>query len=239
MISLYAASSLGQLFLSLTKEDYLFDFTIVAIFFAISIIPVCITSNIPPTNDKATIIKMKNFLQMNFAGIIGCFYAGITLATLYSILPLYFQLGGFSKYEIGVIMFAVIFGGMFFQLPIGYLSDLYNRKNMLIYLVITSILLAISMRYISSELKFYLPIAFVFGGVYFTVYPVSMSLVCDNIDKNQIVSVSQSLVLIYGIGNIIGPLIAPAFMIFLGSFGLFVFLITIGLLLITLFIKNS
>ena len=61
----------------------------------------------------------------------------------------------------------------------------------------------------------------VFGGISFTFYPLSITLTCDSFPEKNIIGVTCSLLVVYGIGCIVGPLAAAAMMESLGPRGLF------------------
>jgi len=64
---------------------------------------------------------------------------------------------------------------------------------------------------------------FLFGGVSFSLYPVSISHTCDVLNPNAIISATQGLMLAYGVGAVFGPLIAPAFQSVFGYVGVFIY----------------
>ena len=63
-----------------------------------------------------------------------------------------------------------------------------------------------------------------FGGISFTLYPLSITYTCDHFSDKKIVGISCALLVIYGVGCIIGPLISPLFMTLFGPSGLFLYM---------------
>lgn len=70
-----------------------------------------------------------------------------------------------------------------------------------------------------------------FGGFSFVLYPLSLAFASEKVANHQIVAVAGGLNLVYGIGAVVGPLLAPLFMVWLGSCGLFYFIAMICLAL--------
>ena len=71
----------------------------------------------------------------------------------------------------------------------------------------------------------------IFGGLTFTVYPLSISYACDSLEGHQIVAGLQALLIAYSVGAMLGPFIAPGFMSFLSIRGLFLFVLVISFIL--------
>jgi len=126
-------------------------------------------------------------------------------------------------------------GGMILQYPIGLLSDNFDRRKVIIGISITviisaSIIMLCGHQYLSFEQL--TVIYFIFGGMSFTLYPVALSLICDSLKSSHIVSVTQGLSLVEGIGSIIGPVVAPPFILFFGINGLSVYFVMVALCLL-------
>ena len=52
-------------------------------------------------------------------------------------------------------------------------------------------------------------VSFFLGGSVFCLYPIGISHACDRVNSSQIVSATQTLLLAYGVGATLGPLLAP------------------------------
>ena len=74
--------------------------------------------------------------------------------------------------------------------------------------------------------------SFLLGGFIFTLYPLSISQLCDQLKADDIVAGTQGLLLIYSVGATIGPLVATVFMhaIFF-PYGLLLYFCVLGLAL--------
>ena len=63
-----------------------------------------------------------------------------------------------------------------------------------------------------------------FGGISFTLYPLSITYTCDHFSEKKVIGITCALLLVYGVGCIIGPLVSPLFMSYFGSSGLFLYM---------------
>jgi MFS family permease len=70
-------------------------------------------------------------------------------------------------------------------------------------------------------------IVFLFGGCAFTLYPLSISHMCDLIAPSKVVEASQGLLVFYGVGAVTGPLITPFFIEQWGYEGLMIYFMSI------------
>ena len=71
----------------------------------------------------------------------------------------------------------------------------------------------------------------IFGGFCFALYPLSVSHSCDLVDPKDLVAASGGILLFFGIGAIMGPILAAYPMQYMGNQGFFYFSAAISLLL--------
>lgn len=237
MTALYAGQGAGQFLLNLSNPETLTLFCLVGILSCLSIIPVCITYRASPPIEESTSLSVTKLYQITPTGTIGCFTSGLVLGAVYGLLPLFTSQFQFTLQEISFTMGMTIFGGMLLQYPVGHLSDLFNRRHALLFITIATLILSVLMMisaFFSHTL--FIGLAFIFGGFAFTLYPLSLSYACDYIDNKKIVAATSGLLLAYGIGATLGPLVAPAFINFLGPIGLFIYFCVITALFATVII---
>ena len=132
---------------------------------------------------------------------------------------------------VALFMALVILGGMSLQYPVGKISDFIERRLVLLCLALSTIVLT-GILIVSAHYLYLLYVSlFVFGGLVFTLYPVSISHACDSLSDDDIVSGTQGLLLAYSVGATLGPFITPVFIKLFGTNGLYVYIITVGILL--------
>lgn len=121
-------------------------------------------------------------------------------------------------------MTVLILGGVALQWPLGRLSDLFDRRAVLVGL--SAALMAVSVAMLQAgglDRLLALGIAALFGGISYTLYPVSLAHTNDHVDKADLVSASGGLILANSMGAVLGPLGASAAMAAMGPRGLFAF----------------
>lgn len=240
MITFYAGQSLGQFFLNLGDPSTMSLYVVASMMCSLSIIPLSMTSVRSPEYDEPSTLSLKKILKQSTSGLLGCLSSGMIMAGIYGLMPLFLSDLFHRKADVANYMFAIIFGGMLLQYPIGKLSDVLERRLVLIYVAIATICISLVVIFFKTETPFIFFFLMLFvGGLTFTLYPISISHACDSFSSKDMVAGTQSLLLAYSIGAMIGPFVAPIFMHFLGDQGLFVYFISVCALTIPILILRK
>ncbi|MGM0440722.1 MAG: MFS transporter [Chlamydiota bacterium] len=214
MAVLYASQSGSQLILNyidpLTSASYL----LAALLSAAAIFPLAITKTVSPKVEEPTLSNVFKLFHFSPLGWLGCFMGGMILSSIYSFTPNFAQEYGL---KVSYIMTITIGGGFLLQWPIGKLSDILDRRKVLIGVASGTLLPSFCLLLFPKFSGLVMVASFLLGGLIFTIYPLSISQVCDRIEDKNIHSAIGQLSLIYGGGAIVGPLFAP---IFTNAFGL-------------------
>jgi MFS family permease len=235
MIVFFASEALGQLLINLGHPDNLLLYGIVTILCSLSVIPLSMTYVEMPQFDEPSTMKLKELYKKTTSGIFGCFFAGMMLSATYALLPIFFFniYGDTSK--VSFFMFCLIFGGMALQYPVGKISDLIERR--LVVITISALVIIACLMLIFFIDNYWVSLVFItiFGGLTSTIYPVSISYACDVLEAKDIVAGLQGLLLSYSIGAMLGPFFAPIFMHAFNGKGLFIYFILVSGCIISLF----
>ncbi len=224
MIAIYSASGSGQFLLKITPNDPAFIFTIAAILSSLSIVPLAITKASTVVIDEPSALPVKKLFKISPSGMISCGFSGILFGVISGFIPIYLNNKLDNAMDTPFVMFLVLMGGVILQFPIGWLSDQFDRRKMLILLSVSIIVIgAVMMLPITLPKIVFYALMFSFGGVSFSLYPVSMSHTCDPLDAEDIVTATQGLMLVYGTGAVLGPLVAPIFQSVYGYEGIFLY----------------
>ena len=138
---------------------------------------------------------------------------------------------GNDRLTIGLVMLASVLGGLAFQIPAGRLSDRFDRRMVLAALCLGLVGTSVALVHLPRSLLAILPTAFLFGGFLSTLYPVSVAHAHDSMHGEQVVAVSGRLILLFGLGSIVGPLLGTSFVIGFGINGVLYLIATVALLL--------
>lgn len=225
MLTLYLAQGFGQFILNASPVQSLIPFAITVILSSLSVIPVSMMRSSGPVLLESAITNVFQVIKRSPLGPIGCFVSGLIMSSFYGLAPIFAREIHLSLFQISQIMGFTIMGGLLLQWPIGHLSDIFNRRKVIIG--ITFVLMVITFAlYHSSHFHYFLLLGLMvlFGGVSFTLYPLAITYTCDHFLEKKVIGITCSLLLIYGVGCIVGPLISPFFMSYFGPSGLFLYM---------------
>lgn len=223
----------GGQFLLLTGRAGSFElFSLAAMLIAAAVVPVTITRITSPELPVVERVGLRGLFDASPLGVVGSALAGTINGAFLGLAPVYARSTGFSDAGIALLMGLSILGGFLLQWPIGHLSDRFNRRDVLMGVSFSMMACSLAIVFSTgrSELAI-IALGVLWGGLAFTLYPISLSLANDFLEPRQMLGASASLLLVHGAGMIAGPLIASQLMAIIGAPGLFWTLAGAGLLL--------
>ena len=228
----YLALSLGQLLIHFSHPNSNSVMLFTAFLSLISLIPMFKAKSEQLSANEHISIDSKKLFNLCMFGLCGVLVSGIMLASMYSLIPIYAKHLGLLDGEIGNLMSVLILGGLLFQWPVTKIAQSSSRKTILLTISISTSILSLIIAETGqiSNMVLYLQI-FLLGGFAFTIYPLSMAYASEKLKCNELVSATGGFVFCYGLGAVIGPIMAPHAMSVIGVKGLFYFLGLMGLVL--------
>jgi MFS family permease len=222
MISLYSSQAISQQFLKYLDINSHSPFIISALLASLAIIPISFSNH---KIEVATIEDSSSFMKMIKTapfGVLSCVMSGLILSALYSFFPIYIESRGLCTQNMMSIM---IIGGVLLQWPIGKLSDLFDRRKVLLSIILASLFTCIlGFTYTGLNPFILYAIAFLIGGFSFTLYPIALTYVCERIHESETTKATALLLIAYGIGSISGPIICSVFASCFGMSSIFCYL---------------
>ena len=140
----------------------------------------------------------------------------------------------FTILEISVVTFLLAISGAIAQFPIGKLSDIYDRRKVIVISTFGAAIFAILAILVSRQM--YLPEGLATSKTWFYIFFILFSFCSlpmssliwahtnDNISKEKFVAAGAGLQFIFGLGAMSGPFLCSILMDLVGSNGFFVFL---------------
>jgi len=222
-IAVYLSQGLGQFLINLGEPSGFTVFVIASMTLSLALVPIASFRIEAPPLPEPHRFGVRKLYAISPLGVAGTFVAGLVLGAFYSLGPYYATESGFSVAETSQFMGLIIIGGLFLQWPIGRLSDHFDRRLVLIWICIALCLICLAVIVAPISHGALLVLGTVYGGVLFTIYPLSIAHTNDHIEAADMVAASAGMVVAYGIGAIIGPLAASVLMGWQGPNGLFSF----------------
>lgn len=207
-------------------------FAIAAALFSFSLVPVALTRIEEPPPVSRIKPDLRHLYRISSLGFMSSFTAGVLCGLFWSLGPLFAGLSGLSEFGIVMFMTSTIVGGIVFLWPIGHWSDRRDRRLVMAIVSFVSVLAAACAILAPADTYLWLSICMlVYGGMIFAIYPLSVAHTNDLADTEDRFNVISNLLLTYGAGAAIGPLIGGVLMDLLGRYSLFGLFILGGLFL--------
>ena len=197
-------------------------FAIAALLICVGLLPVALTRSEEPPRPPSVRLDIRGLLRLSPMGTVGCFLSGMITSPFWVLGPVYAQRQGHDLATTTLFMSLVIAGGTLMQWPLGWLSDRTDRRTVLIG-VFTSVALisAVLAAGLALDVRLWLGISMAFGGAAFCVNALCVSHVNDVITGQDRIATSASLLLLFGSGAVVGPLLAGQVMAHFGPGGMF------------------
>lgn len=224
MLSNYTGMAAGQMLLTAGDPVTMQLILVIALLFALCLVPIALTHAHHPAQIEVHNIEFLNFMRKIPLGALGAFNSGMIVGAYLSLAPAWAIQAGMETDRLSTMMAISVIGGLLLQWPIGKLSDRYDRGKLMIALGLIIAIVPLGFVYNLNIPVLLLTSAAVFGGLAYSVYPMSVCVANDETEEGQFVTTATVLLILYGIGATLGPLTAAFFMWLLGPFGLFLFI---------------
>lgn len=208
MMSTLVALGAGQFLLLAGDTSDMTLFALTAILITLGVVPIAITRVTEPQIDVVVPVKLSELFNISPLGVVGTLIAGIVNGAFWGMAPVFGQRLGFSDGGIALLMGATILGGVVLQWPIGHLSDRHDRRSILILTSLAMALVSVVITHIVVTAHPGLSIGtFVYGGLMFALYSISVAHTNDHLSAGQVLEATRSLLLVYGVGAMCGPIL--------------------------------
>ena len=231
MIVSMAGSAFGQLFLNIADPETATLFMIVSVLISISLVPILIVVSKQPDFSVAKFFTVKELYKASPLGVVTSIMTGLAHGTLWGIGSIYGLKNGLSIEQVSIFMFTFVIGGAINQYLVGYLSDKYDRRTIIVIVAFLASIFSVLAVLIGSSFIALIIITFIFGGLTVPLYPLAIAHTNDFLEKDEMVAASAGIQLAAGIGLTIGPIIGGLSIDFIGASGFWIYLFLIHALL--------
>lgn len=211
MISLYGGTAFGQIGISTFGISGSTPFILICATLIIAVLSLVCFRTSQPDSRSAESLSLKQIARLNHTAIIGCIVSGLTLGAIYGLMPLELANRNVEQSSIGSLMALVILGGMVVQPTVTALGK-WTGKSLLMAFYCLAGVFAIGMTFVSDSLPVLAMALFLLGMAVFALYPIAITLGCEQLDSKFIVSATQVMLFSYSVGSVIGPVLAGEFM---------------------------
>ena len=219
-----AAVTAGQFMLTLAPPSEFVLFSLVAICICLAIFPISLSASKAPAQVTETSLNIRKLITTSPLAAAGCLAVGMANGAFWGVAPVFVQQLGYPIVMVSTFMSVTIAIGALMQWPTGFLSDKFGRRYAMVIASIGAIAAGVFLWQFAPQSKTLLLIGAALYGIFaMQLYGLCAAHANDYAGPNDFVSISGALLLIYGVGSVVGPSLAPVFMAQFGPSILFAF----------------
>ena len=226
MVSM-AGSAFGQLFLNIASPETATLFMLVSILISVSLVPILVVVSKQPDFSISEFLTIKELYNTSPLGVTAAVLTGLAHGTLWGIGSIYALENGLTIEQVSIFMFTFIIGGAVNQYLIGYLSDRYDRRSVLVAVAFLASFFSVLAVVFGTSFTSLLIITFIFGGLTVPLYALAIAHTNDFLSKKEMVAASAGLQLATGAGLTVGPLLGGLAIDLIGAAGFWIYLFVI------------
>lgn len=229
-VVMLGATAAGQAFLMMAPPGGYDLFVFVSVIISLALVPIALTSTPSPEITAPDRMSLGKLYKVSPVGVVGCVGAGMIAGGYWSLAAVFAQGKGLAADDIAVFMTLLVSGGVITQWPLGKLSDQMDRRiviglvAVLVVLVAASTALGLLPDGPDMFLVSLFTVAALMGGLVLPLYGLVLAHTNDHLEPHEFVGAGSTLLVLYGVGAIAGPLIGTATMGAMGPDGLFLYL---------------
>ena len=210
----------GQLLVFNFDARTLTGFAFAAVVSSLAVIPVAMSEQAAtPQVENNTHITMRELAKIVPTGAGTILLVGLAHGGMLGMAVIFATREGLSVGRVGILIAAINLGGMALTWPISSASDDIDRRIIGVLSTLAVIVLGLVMLTQTPSSWLTTALLFAIGGFSFPLYAVGGAYTNDWVSQEQMGAAASQLVTLYGLGAMIGPLVAAPFLDIIGTQG--------------------
>jgi MFS family permease len=213
MMVTYASIMAGQMIVAAGDVGSASLFMVTGIFFCLSLLPTAVSTAAHPKPLQDVSLDIKDLYATSPVSAGACLLIGIANGAWGTLGAVYGARIGISTPEIALMMSLVVVAGAALQMPVGRLSDKTDRRYVLIGASLACAIVGVLIFLVTPRSgAFVIAMTAAYGAFAYTLYSLAVAHANDHARPEDFVKVSGGLLLLYGFGTMIGPVIGASLM---------------------------
>lgn len=199
-------------------------FIVASVLVSFAFMPILLSARPAP---QFQTIKRMTFARLYRASPLGCvgiFLMGGVFAVLSGMSSVWGATIGLSVAQISLFVAASYAGGLVLQYPIGWISDRYDRRKLVLMLAAVGAVTGLVVIAVQPGTLGLVIAGALMGGIANPIYALLLAYTNDYLDQADMAAASAGLLFIYGIGSMGGPVITGWLMEVIGPDGFWVYM---------------
>lgn len=215
----------GQLLLTTADPHGFVLFCLVSMTISFALVPVVLSRAAAPQQPagSGSALSLRSLYALSPFGAVAGFLVGVSTSSYYSLGPLFAQRVGLEAGGVALFMACGSLGGFLATWPMGWLSDRVDRRGLVVALTGCAALALLAMVLLVPEQPprwlLYALVAS-FGAMVIPGYSLVLAHVNDHVPPGGFAAASGGMLVLWGAGSALGPILGGAAMSWLGATGL-------------------
>lgn len=233
MVTNFSAAGIGQFLLNVAPLEGGTLFIIAAIFTVLSLVPLALTTSEQPRLPERRRFGLVRLYRISPLGLVGAAAVGIGTGAFGSMGPVFAEAVGLPIEQVSMYMGFGLLSGLLLQFPVGVLSDRMDRRRLILAANVAAGALGIAIflvAHFSDGGPSFLAILLLTcasTSVLYLLYPLCVAHANDFAAPGETTGVAGGLLMIWGAGTILGPIVGSGAMALFGPAALW---LTIGII---------
>ena len=202
----------GQLLVAAGNTATLGLFAVASLLFSLAVTPVALSETTGPSIDRSAHISLRELAGIVPTGIGTALLVGVAHGALTGLGPVYATAVGLRPSQVAVFVAAPMVGGVVFQWSISAASDDIDRRAVALAVSLVAVVTSVALTIHPSGTWLSYAAMFVLGGMTFPLYSLAAAYTNDWTPPDRMLAAASQLVTVYGLGALVGPIVAGAIM---------------------------
>lgn len=222
MLVTYGALMVGQMIVATGNVRSASLFMVTGILYCASLIPTAVSNAASPAPIKDVSLDIKALYAHSPVALIGCLLIGVANGAWGTLGAVYGARVSISTFDIALMMSLTGIAGALMQIPVGRISDRTDRRFVLAAAAGAAAIFGLLVFLVEPRTGLTVIIMTAcYGAFAYTLYALAVAHANDHADPDEFVKVSSGLLLMYGFGTMVGPLVGSTLMTLLRPESLF------------------
>lgn len=199
-------------------------FIIPSVLVSLAFTPILLSAQPAPQFQTIQRMSFAKLYRASPLGCVGIFLIGGVFSVLSGMSSVWGAQIGLSVAQISLFVAAIYAGGLVLQYPIGWISDRYDRRKLVLGMSAIGGLCGLVVVAAQPGTLGLVVAGAIMGGVANPVYALLLAYTNDYLDQSDMASASAGLLFIYGIGSMGGPIITGWMMGVIGPDGYWIYM---------------
>ena len=204
-----AATTAGQMILTLGDAKGYFFFVLAAMIYCLALLPTAISATKTPQPLTSVSLDLRGLWKNSAISFFAVFMVGVSNAAFGTLAAVYAARMGLTLGDIALFASIPIMAAAALQIPVGMISDRFDRRRVLIVIGLVAVLSDVVYLFGGfTDPLILMGLSAIFGAMIYSMYPVIVAHANDRAAPGTFIQVSGGLLFVYGVGSIIGPAMA-------------------------------